>query len=86
MEKGMQRCMRCHGRKRIFKVGNAYCLVDSGGVAVDCPMCLGKGIIQTLDSKIDTLTSTTKMEGSVNAETSEKEKRIIRKKETSSKK
>lgn len=45
----MQRCFRCGGRKKIYKSGNAYSWVDSGGVLSDCPMCLGVGKIKTAE-------------------------------------
>ena len=38
-----KRCPRCKGRKIIYKVGSAYCMVNSGGKEVDCPFCLGDG-------------------------------------------
>ena len=43
-------CMRCHGERKMYQVGNnAYSCVNSGGILVDCPMCLGKGKTKTLE-------------------------------------
>lgn len=50
MDKDMQKCMRCHGRKEIYKVGGAYSFLDTGGVKVKCPMCNGEGTIKTLEA------------------------------------
>lgn len=46
----MQVCMRCEGRKKIYKVGSIYSHQDTGGVQVDCPLCLGKGKVKVLDA------------------------------------
>lgn len=48
----MRKCIRCHGRKKLFKTGGAYSFVDTGGVFVDCPMCLGEGKIKTLEQAV----------------------------------
>lgn len=48
MKEDMQRCMRCKGRKKIYKVAGAYSYVDTGGVEITCPLCLGAGEIKTL--------------------------------------
>lgn len=53
MEDNKIRCMRCRGYKRLFKVGSAYSTVDTGGVKVDCPMCLGTGVIDSLENAIE---------------------------------
>lgn len=29
----------------MFKSGAGYSLIDNGGVNVDCPLCLGEGVI-----------------------------------------
>lgn len=55
------RCVRCKGRKKVFKVNSVYSLVNTGGVQVDCPMCLGTGVnkpilealLEVTDKKID---------------------------------
>ncbi len=45
----MVNCMRCHGRKKLFKIMGGYSHADTGGVSVDCPMCLGKGKIKPVE-------------------------------------
>lgn len=42
------RCVRCHGRKKIYKVGSGYTLAEMGGVKVDCPLCNAEGWIEPL--------------------------------------
>ena len=42
----MKRCFRCRGQKKLFKIGAAYSLVNTGGKSVDCPLCMGKGEIE----------------------------------------
>lgn len=42
------KCVRCHGRKKIFKFGAGYTFEDNGGVKVDCPLCMGEGMIEPL--------------------------------------
>jgi len=41
----MRRCFRCQGRKKMYKAGSGYSMIDTGGVEVDCPLCLGVGTI-----------------------------------------
>lgn len=41
-------CMRCKGRKKMFKFGSGYSIMNNGGKQVDCPMCLGAGKIKPL--------------------------------------
>lgn len=36
-------CIRCNGRKKLYKINSAYSFTDTGGQFVDCPMCLGAG-------------------------------------------
>jgi hypothetical protein len=55
MQKGMMRCFRCDGRKKMFKINSGYTLVDMGGVSVSCPLCMGEGVIKTLEEAIDNL-------------------------------
>lgn len=50
MQKDMQRCIRCNGRKQMYKLNNTYTHANFGGALVNCPMCAGKGIIKTLDA------------------------------------
>ena len=59
MQNGLRRCLRCAGRKKMYKVGNATCYshTNTGGVLVDCPLCLGKGTIghaNTIVSVVET--------------------------------
>jgi hypothetical protein len=42
------RCMRCNGRKKMYKVQGGYTHTNTGGVLLDCPMCLGNGKVKTL--------------------------------------
>lgn len=37
------RCVRCKGRKKLFKLNSIYSYTNMGGVEVECPMCLGSG-------------------------------------------
>ena len=37
------RCVRCSGRKQVYKVGGIYTLQNTGGVLVTCPLCNGEG-------------------------------------------
>ena len=53
MENSKIRCVRCKGRKKIFKVGNAYSYTNMGGVSVDCPLCLGTGYMPTIEEAIE---------------------------------
>lgn len=50
MQEGMRRCFRCKGRKKMFKLGSAYSHTNTGGNEVDCPLCLGEGIIETIEA------------------------------------
>jgi hypothetical protein len=58
MEKGYKRCPRCLGLKYMYKIGNGYSAVDSGGPKCDCPMCLGKGTIKSLEETIKDIQET----------------------------
>lgn len=70
-------CMRCRGRKKIFKVGNAYSFTNTGGVEVTCPMCNGDGRIKPLDQAILDLKTESQLsiDNSVVAEIKQKQKR-----------
>lgn len=46
------RCVRCKGRKKLFKVRGAYSMINTGGIEVTCPMCNGEGRIKTLEQAI----------------------------------
>lgn len=51
-------CMRCRGRKKIYRVmGNCYTLENTGGILVDCPMCLGEGKIKTVETVMEEITA-----------------------------
>lgn len=50
MEAGMMLCMRCEGRKRIYKVGSVYSFTNTGGSLVDCPMCLAVGKVKKIEN------------------------------------
>lgn len=43
------RCIRCNGRKKLYKMNNGYTHVNMGAPLVDCPMCLGIGIMKPLE-------------------------------------
>jgi len=54
MIKGSEiRCIRCKGRKKIFKTGNAYSYTNTGGIEVKCPLCLGEGVTKSLEAAIE---------------------------------
>lgn len=40
---GKRRCIRCKGRKKMYKTMAGWCMHNSGGVLKDCPMCNGIG-------------------------------------------
>jgi len=46
-------CMRCKGRKILYKVGGAYSFLDTGGILVNCPMCSGEGKIKSLEDALN---------------------------------
>lgn len=46
MKEDERLCIRCHGRKRLYKAMGGWCFQDMGGVLADCPMCLGEGKIK----------------------------------------
>ena len=56
VSKNMIRCMRCHGRKKLYKIMSGYSHINSGGVEVDCPLCLGKGEIKSLEHVSEEIT------------------------------
>lgn len=53
MKGALVRCVRCKGRKKLFKVAGAYSYVDTGGEKVDCPMCLGSGSTKSLADALE---------------------------------
>lgn len=44
------RCVRCKGRKKLYKVHGAYSMTNTGGIEVTCPMCNGQGKTKSLDN------------------------------------
>lgn len=46
-----RKCIRCRGRKQLYKTMSGWCFDNSGGVLTDCPMCLGKGVIKKTPDK-----------------------------------
>lgn len=40
------RCVRCKGRKKMYKVQGVYSNINTGGKEVDCPMCMGAGLME----------------------------------------
>lgn len=48
MQSNNRRCFRCNGQKKLFKIGSAYSLKDTGGKEVTCPLCNGDGNIPQL--------------------------------------
>lgn len=50
-EEKLRRCIRCNGRRNVYKVGNnCYSLIDTGGVKMNCPLCNGTGSIPTQET------------------------------------
>lgn len=43
-------CMRCKGRKKVYRIMGGYSHVNSGGVEIECPMCNGTGKHKTLEA------------------------------------
>lgn len=50
---GMIRCIRCQGRKKLYKMMSGYSFTSCGGELVECPMCLGKGNIKDFNFALD---------------------------------
>lgn len=49
-------CVRCRGRKKLYKFGpNGYSTTNTGGALVDCPMCLGEGKMVSLKAALEAL-------------------------------
>lgn len=53
MEKGHIRCVRCQGRKKLFKINSGYSYTNTGGIEVKCPLCLGEGWTKPLEIAIE---------------------------------
>jgi len=52
---GKRRCIRCHGRKKLYKAMGGWCFDNSGGELKDCPLCLGAGVIDVIPPEDITL-------------------------------
>lgn len=52
MKGAMIRCVRCKGRKKLFKINGIYSYTNTGGVEIQCPMCLGNGVTKSLEEAI----------------------------------
>lgn len=48
MPEGKRRCIRCRGRKKLYKTMSGWCFDNSGGVLQNCPMCRGDGFIDNI--------------------------------------
>jgi hypothetical protein len=69
MQPNMRLCFRCSGRKKMYKgSGESYSLANFGGTLVDCPLCLGKGEIKTLDAVAEEAEKKKKLSGSIKKE------------------
>lgn len=44
-------CLRCRGRKKMYKMGSGYSTENTGGPHVNCPLCLGVGKIKKLSQE-----------------------------------
>ena len=53
MENTKIRCVRCKGRKKMFKMNNGYTHTNMGAPEVECPLCLGKGFTLPLEAAIE---------------------------------
>jgi hypothetical protein len=52
--KGTQKiCVRCRGRKKVFKINSVYSIENTGGKEIDCPMCLGTGYNKPIEEEIE---------------------------------
>lgn len=52
MENSKIRCVRCKGRKKLYKINNCYSYTNTGGVEIQCPLCLGTGYTKSLEDAI----------------------------------
>ncbi len=73
MKTDMMRCLRCKGRKKLYKKMNNYSYIDTGGSLVDCPLCLGAGEIKSIENVLEN--------SSLERKSSDEKKRTYRKKE-----
>lgn len=44
-----KKCCRCRGRKKMYEIGGGYTASNFGGKQVDCPLCLGTGLMKSLE-------------------------------------
>jgi hypothetical protein len=50
---GKRRCIRCRGRRKLYKIRGAWSFENCGsGALQDCPMCGGKGHVDPPPSEI----------------------------------
>jgi hypothetical protein len=52
----MVRCIRCQGRKKLYKMMGGYSFTNCGGELVTCPMCAGKGEIKNFNFESEEVT------------------------------
>lgn len=55
MNKEEMKCIRCKGRKKIYKIMGGYSYINTGGIISDCPMCNGKGTVKTIAAFMEDL-------------------------------
>lgn len=53
MKGAMIRCVRCKGRKKLYKINGIYSYTNTGGVEIQCPMCLGTGVTKSLEEALE---------------------------------
>ena len=46
------RCVRCKGQKKMFKVNSVYSHTNTGGIQVECPLCMGAGFTKSIEDSI----------------------------------
>lgn len=51
--KGYRVCIRCKGRKKLYKTGGGWTFENTGGVLTSCPMCNEAGTIPLLENAIE---------------------------------
>lgn len=52
--KGYRVCIRCQGRKKLYKCGNGgWSFINSGGVLTSCPLCNESGTIPLLENAVE---------------------------------
>ena len=56
MQEGYKRCPRCSGSKKMYKANGGFSLANYGGALTDCPFCLGKGEVKTLETAAEEAT------------------------------